>query len=58
MYDIVRTTNGGIELILDETLSGDKVDKENTDGVFSNLLKDNYDNFYRSIEESLNKFQN
>ena len=58
MYDIVRTTDGGIELTLDETLSGDKVDKENTDGVFSNLLKNNYDNFYRSIEESLNKFQN
>lgn len=58
MYDIIRTTSGNIELELDEKLSNSKLDKENTEGMFSNLLKDNYDNFYKSIEESLNKFQN
>lgn len=58
MYDIIRTTNGNIELEMDETLSNSKLDKSDTQGMFSNLLKDNYDNFYKSIEESLNKFQN
>ena len=58
MYDIIRTTSGNIELEMDETLSNSKLDKSDTQGMFSNLLKDNYDNFYKSIEESLNKFQN
>jgi len=58
MYDIIRTTTGSIELELDKKISGDALDKENTDGLFSNLLKENYDNFYKSIEENLNKFQN
>ena len=58
MYDIIRTTNGAIELEIDEKLSNAKIDKSDTGGQFSNLLKDNYDNFYKSVEESLNKFQN
>lgn len=58
MYDIIRTTNGEIELHLDNKISDGALNKENTDGLFSNLLKENYDNFYKSIEESLNKFQN
>jgi len=58
MYDIIRTTNGDIELKLDDKISEGALDKKNTDGLFSNLLKENYDNFYKSIEESLNKFQN
>ena len=58
MYDIIRTTNGAIELEIDEKFSNSKIDKSDTGGQFSNLLKDNYDNFYKSVEESLNKFQN
>jgi len=58
MYDIIHTTNGEIELELDEDISNNDIDKKNTDGIFSNLLKENYDNFYKSIEENLNKFQN
>lgn len=58
MYDIIRTTSGTIELEIDEKLSNSKIDKSDTGGQFSNLLKDNYDNFYKSVEESLNKFQN
>jgi hypothetical protein len=58
MYDIIHTTSGNIELELDEDVSNNNVDKKNTDGIFSNLLKENYDNFYKSIEENLNKFQN
>lgn len=58
MYDIIRTTNDGVELKLDNKISEGALDKKNTDGLFSNLLKENYDNFYKSIEESLNKFQN
>lgn len=58
MYDIIRTTSDSIELKLDDKISEGALDKENTDGLFSNLLKENYDNFYKSIEENLNKFQN
>ena len=58
MYDIIRTTSGKIELEIDEKLSNSKINKSDTGGQFSNLLKDNYDNFYKSVEESLNKFQN
>ena len=58
MYDIIRTTSGTIELEIDEEFSNSKIDKSDTGGQFSNLLKDNYDNFYKSVAESLNKFQN
>lgn len=58
LYDIIRTTSGKIELKIDEKLSKSTVDKSDTGGQFSNLLKNNYDNFYKSVEESLNKFQN
>ena len=58
MYDIIRTTSGDIKLELDDTISDSAIGKENTDGLFSNLLKENYDKFYKSIEKNLNKFQN
>ena len=58
MYDIIRTTTDGVELKLDDKISEGALDKKNTDGLFSNLLKENYDKFYKSIEKNLNKFQN
>jgi len=58
MYDIIRTTSGDIKLELDDTISDSAIGKENTDGLFSNLLKENYDKFYKFIEKNLNKFQN
>ena len=63
MEDIEAYQKNGIQstqliLELDEDISNNDIDKKNTDGIFSNLLKENYDNFYKSIEENLNKFQN
>lgn len=58
IYDIIRSTNDKIELEDNEKIADGNVDKKNTAGLFSNLLKENYDNFYKSIENNLNKFQN
>jgi hypothetical protein len=58
LYDIIRHTTGNISLEYDEETSSDFIDKSNTQGTFSNLLKENYDKFYRDIVESINKNQN
>lgn len=58
LYDIIRHTNGNISLEYDEEMSGDKIDKSNVAGTFSNLLKENYDKFYMEIVENINKNQN
>jgi len=58
IYDIIRHTTGDISLEYDDKTSSDSIDKSNTEGTFSNLLKENYDKFYREIVESINKNQN
>lgn len=58
LYDIIRHTTGEISLEYDEKFSNEKIDKSDVDGTFSNLLKENYDKFYREILESINKNQN
>ena len=58
LYDIIHHTNGEISLEYDKETSSDSIDKSDTKGTFSNLLKENYDKFYRDIVESINKNQN
>lgn len=58
IYDIIRHTNGDISLEYDAISSNSKIEKENVDGSFSNLLKENYDKFYKELVESINKNQN
>lgn len=58
LYDIIRHTSGEISLEYDEEYSNEKINKSDVDGTFSNLLKENYDKFYREILDSINKNQN
>jgi hypothetical protein len=58
IYDIIRHTDNTIELEYDEEMSSDSIDKTNVDGTFSNLLRENYDKFYRHLVENINKNQN
>lgn len=58
VYDIIHHSSGQIELVFDEESSNDHIDKSKSHGTFSNLLKENYDKFYKEIEESINKNQN
>jgi hypothetical protein len=55
VYDIIRDGDDvSLELDMEET----KISKENVGGMFSNMLKENYEQFHLSIEEQLKKSLN
>jgi len=55
IYDIIRNGDD-VELKLD--VDHVEVDKKNTDGIFSNLLKENYDKLHEEFMSNINKSKN
>jgi len=55
IYDIIRD---GDEVSLELDMEETKISKENVGGMFSNMLKENYEQFHLSIEEQLKKSLN